>query len=620
MELIAYINVLQRRWKLTLLIFSVVILLSIFGSSFYSPNYQAETRLRVIPPLGGSLENPYYQTTFASRLMNTYAQIASSELVLNELKEKLELRTLPEINVTIIPDSEIIQIIVSSSDPSLAAKTANALAELTISKQKTAIENSAISEGLSIFTRRIEEMKSELEIAKKEHDELVLNYSQTAAQLAVLDREIQMKETTYQNLLLALGASNEEITRLGNEIDVKNQEFQELSAKSNEYLEQISLIRQTIQNNQSAYTNLVLRYDTVQVTNLMQVSTQNVQIVSPAIEPSTPTGFGRIFVLGLGVLCGLIVSVISAFVFDNLDTRIYSPKQIEDVTGKQVLGNISKIQDAHNGFYLQCESPTFLRDSWKLGIKILKILQNGSIKIILVTSFNSGEGKSTVVSGLAEALAQNNREVLLIDADVRKPQQHISLNYLGKGEGSLNDYLHEKVSSVKDVIQKNVRPNMDLLPSLAESKDPAKLFQSSQLDSLFEQIKKYDIVLFDTPSLTVAPDAYKLATLVDGVIIVAQKRNTTSNDIRALCADLEDIGANFLGVVLNQAPTKRRLNSIARGAGQLSLFKARTEKITLNPFSKISQVTRKKSETKREKSSTDEKLDKRAGKMLNEPK
>ena len=559
MELRAYISVLQRRWKLTLLIFSIALFLSIFGGTLYSPSYQAETRLRVIPPLGGSLENPYYQTTFATRLMNTYAQIASSELILNQLRENLGLETLPDISVTIIPDSEIIQIIASSSDPSLAAKAANGLAELVISTDETAIESSAISNGLSIFTRRIEELKAELEVANQKHDELVLNYSNAAAQVAALDREIQMKETTYQNLALALGTINPEVTRLENEINTKNQEFQELSTKANEYSEQISLLRQTIQNKESAYTNLVLRYDTVQVTNLVQISTQNVQIVSPAIEPSKPTGFGRIFIVGLGVICGLVGSVIFAFVIDNLDTRLFTPENTKDVLDKPIIGNISEIHDLNKrNVHLQSDPPTIHRDIWILCTKILGFLRDGSIKTILVTSANPGEGKSTIISGIATVLAQNNCKVLIIDADVHKPQQHQLFNV--SNEQSLNAFLKGKKNTLHGVVLENVRPDIDLLPCEIESGNPMELFQSPQFNVLLEQVQKYDLVLFDTPSVQTAPDAYRLAMALDGVIVIMQKGRTTRNDIQSLSTYMELVGSNFLGVVMNQAPFTIKLS------------------------------------------------------------
>ena len=583
MELKAYLIVLQRRWKLTLLVFFAVILLSIVGSSFYSPNYQAETSLRLIPPLGGSLENPYYQTTYANRLMNTYAQIASSELLLNELKEKLGLATLPDIRVTIVPDSEIVQIIVQSSNPVLAAKTANTLAELTISKQKTTIENSAPSSGLSILSNRIDELKSELEKANQKHDELVMNYSQTTAQLTTLDKEIQMQEVNYQNLLIALGPINEEVTALRGEIESRYQEYQDLSSKSNEYLQQITMLRQSIQNDQSAYTNLLLQYDTVQVTNLIQVSTENIQIVSPAVPPSTPTGFSKPFVLGLGILCGLIASVVSAFVFDNLDTRLYSPEQIENVISSPVIGTISEIRDLNKqDLYLKSESPILLRDSWILGTKILRILHDSSIKSILVTSSNPGEGKSTVISAIANVLAQNDCKVLVVDADVHKLQQYISINVADKD--GLNAFLRGSKNNIKEVIQTDVKPNIDLLPSLVETDDPAKLFRSSQLDSLFEQVKKYDVVLVDAPALSIAPDAYKLAVAVDCVLIVAQRGSTTVNDIQSLYVSLESIGSKFLGVVMNQIPRRRRAGSNDLNSGRFHHHDTKLGKTIFTPF------------------------------------
>ena len=201
MEMKTYLAILGRRWRVILLIGLVISGAAVYGSKYVLPIYQAETRLRVITPEAGSFGDTYHETTFANRLMNTYAQIATSEQVMNELKEKLNLETLPDISVKIIPDSEIILIVVKSSDPSLAAETANGLAEVIISKQDEVMRNSANSEELNILTDRRNKLETELAQAKAEQSRLVPIYSQTLAQIEVLDKTIRMKEASYQTFL-----------------------------------------------------------------------------------------------------------------------------------------------------------------------------------------------------------------------------------------------------------------------------------------------------------------------------------------------------------------------------------------------------------------------------------
>ena len=87
MEMKAYLAILGRRWRIVLLVWLVICGAAVYGSRYILPSYQAETRLRVITPEAGSFGDTYHETTFANRLMNTYAQIATSEQVMNDLKK-----------------------------------------------------------------------------------------------------------------------------------------------------------------------------------------------------------------------------------------------------------------------------------------------------------------------------------------------------------------------------------------------------------------------------------------------------------------------------------------------------------------------------------------------------
>ena len=281
---------------------------------------------------------------------------------------------MPDISVKIIPDSEIILIVVESADPSLAAETANGLAEVIISKQDQVMENSASSEELNILTDRRNELESELVQAKAEQDRLVPIYSQTLAQIAVLDRTIRMKEASYQTFLNQ--NRYDEMNRLGKELEVLNQQYEELSTNSNEYMQQLTMLRQTIQNDQSAYSDLLYRYDSVLSASYRKKNAQNLLIASPAIEPSKPAGFGRWFVIGLGVICGLIGGIILAFLFDNLDTRIFTLEQLEQITTLPVLGRFPQIHELKSrNAILQSEYPTVHRDYWMLCARLLAILK-----------------------------------------------------------------------------------------------------------------------------------------------------------------------------------------------------------------------------------------------------
>jgi succinoglycan biosynthesis transport protein ExoP len=557
MELQTYLTILIRRWRIVLLVFLVISSVFAYGSNYIPPSYQAETSLRVFTPLAGSLSYPYHEDYFALRLMNTYAQIAKSEQVMNELKEKMSLETLPDISVKIIPESEIIQFIVQSSDPALAAQVANGLAEVVISKQDQGMESNTSSEEPNVLTDRLNELENKIAQSTQEHDRLVQTYSQTKAQIAILDQKIRMKEASYQSLLNQRRQG--EMESLVKDLEVLNQQYEKLTTDSYAYLSQISMIEQNIQNDQRVYSDLLTQYDNVLGTEYRQGRTQNILIISPAVEPSISTSPGRWFFVGLGIICGLIGGIILAFVIDSLDTRIFTSDQISRITAIPVLSRFPKIKGLKDrNTPLNSESLAFNTDYWLACTRILAILQHGSVKTILVTSPNPMEGKSTFISTIATGLAQNNCKVLIVDADLRRPQQ--KKTYQISGGQDLSSFLSDENSKIEDVIQRNVKQGIDLLPNLTECNDPMEMLKSPRLGVLLEKVRKYDIILFDSPALLATPDAYNLAKVVDGVVVIAKWGSTTDDDIRSICNHLEGIGSKILGIVLSQVPVKREQN------------------------------------------------------------
>lgn len=552
MELKLYLEILVRRWRIVLLATLGVACLAAIGGRFISPLYEAQAMLRVATPLGGTSIDTNYQTTYAVRLINTYSQIATSDQVKEELKQKLGIKKLPDISTKVIPDSEIIQIIVQSNNPELAAKTANTLVDILISYQDNAAKSSSLNALNSLATRK-SEVQAELTEYQQQHDQLVQIYAQTTADMAVLDEKIKLDEQLLVAEVVSTNPATKEIERIEEELDVLYQQYKELSTKSNEALQKINLIRQVIQSTQNAYLNLLSpQYDNVLLAYSKQKGAQNIEIVSSAMEPSTSSSPSRMDILVLGMVFGLVAGIATAFVIENLDTRIFSLERLSNVASIPIVGSIPKYdkrksKNINNPLSIQ-------RSYWFLGTKVKTLLRDSSIRTIMVTSPNGMEGKSTIVFRLASELARNQLKVLVVDADLRSPQQH-KLFDLTANHG-LSDFLAGNIENLDEVILKNVRPCLDLLPNLTVSDDPTELLQSSRWKSLLESVKVYDVVLFDTSSLLIFPDALYLVKIVESVLLTALWGNTTSDNIQSLCEQLESVGSRIMGIIVNRIPLK----------------------------------------------------------------
>jgi capsular exopolysaccharide synthesis family protein len=173
-----------------------------------------------------------------------------------------------------------------------------------------------------------------------------------------------------------------------------------------------------------------------------------------------------------------------------------------------------------------------------------------SVKTIALTSCNPREGKTSMAIGLAISTAQAGWKVLLIDADMRKPNAAKRLN-----EGSqygLSDYLTGCVDFADAVSETNI-PNLTYCSCGADSANPIGLLCSVRFEELMGKVKnEYDFIIFDTPAVATVADATIIASKVDATLLVVQVASTTLKSLTRIKKQLEDVNANILGVVLNR--------------------------------------------------------------------
>ncbi|MEG2018452.1 MAG: CpsD/CapB family tyrosine-protein kinase [Clostridium sp.] len=169
-------------------------------------------------------------------------------------------------------------------------------------------------------------------------------------------------------------------------------------------------------------------------------------------------------------------------------------------------------------------------------------------KVIVITSSEPGEGKSTTAGNLAVSLAQSDKNVILIDCDLRKPSLHKKFN-LSNTVG-LSDVIVEK-ESVKNVGFKYSK-NLTVLTSGKIPPNPAEMLGSKSMGALIEALKKvFDYVILDTPPVQAVTDAQILSTKADGTIFVVRAEQTKKDSVHNSISLLKKVNANIIGTVLN---------------------------------------------------------------------
>lgn len=176
------------------------------------------------------------------------------------------------------------------------------------------------------------------------------------------------------------------------------------------------------------------------------------------------------------------------------------------------------------------------------------LLANAKNNVVLITSPNSGEGKSTTAVNMAIAFSQLGERVLLIDADMRKATLHKKLK-TENGDGLSN--VLAGMANVSDCL-KQISDNLYFLSSGRIPPNPSELLGSPEFEQLLSTVSPaYGCVILDTPPMNVVSDALVAAPHTAGIVLVVRDRQTPNDDIKRIIDSAEFADIKILGAVIN---------------------------------------------------------------------
>jgi capsular exopolysaccharide synthesis family protein len=345
---------------------------------------------------------------------------------------------------------------------------------------------------------------------------------------------------------------------------------------------QYNILKREVDSNRLLYDSMLGRLKETSIAAAMRAS--NVRVVDPALpadapyKPSFPTN------AALGLFAGLFLGAAFLIVRDRCDRTIQNPEDAALYLGVSELGVIPSAESGtHKGFYygrkareLKASNPlapasslpdrlelvTFNKSASMLAESFRAILtsilfsgHNGiRPRVIVLTSAQPAEGKTTIASNLAISLAEAGQKVLLIDGDMRKPRLHDVFaipNTMGLGD-LLRDRTTPAAESLKAMIHETAIPGLVLLPSGPPTQAATNLLYSPQLAELIKTARQdYDMVLVDSPPVLNIADARVLGRTSDAVVMVIRSRKTSRDLLKSACQRFSEDGTNMLGVVLN---------------------------------------------------------------------
>ncbi|MCM3630986.1 CpsD/CapB family tyrosine-protein kinase [Paenibacillus glycanilyticus] len=190
--------------------------------------------------------------------------------------------------------------------------------------------------------------------------------------------------------------------------------------------------------------------------------------------------------------------------------------------------------------------------------KIDQIMQNETCQVLMVTSAGKSEGKTTAAVNLACSYAQNNKKVLLIDANLRTPFLHEVFGT--SNSNGLTNVVTDRYE-ISDIIRYTMMTNLFLISSGPSFIDPIELLTSNKMSGLLEELKKeFDLIIMDTPPAMRWSDAQIIASMSDGVLLVMKDGTVKKNQALKLKSMIEQVNTRVVGVVFNNKNKRKVAN------------------------------------------------------------
>ncbi len=366
------------------------------------------------------------------------------------------------------------------------------------------------------------------------------------ARKAVLGKQLNDQvDSIRQSLSINLEIAEATLKELELKLEDRREEQADARSVSGDYLQ----AKREFNQAKGLLKNAELRYQA----QIMDMEMPMVPaVIRERAEPIPTPARPKVTVnMALGVLVGLLVGVALAFFIEYLDTSVKTLDDVESFLETPVLAVIPQ------GVGILHREPSDTPDAEAYRILRTNIEFNrssASANAITMVSGGPGEGKSTTLANLAFTCAQGGYNILIVDADLRRPIQH-SLFDIDNSVG-LTNYLTTDIELDEVIVPTGVE-NLFLLPSGVLPSDAVGILNSQRMSDMITDLKeRFDIILFDSPPILGVSDASVLSSEVDLTIIIVQHRRFPRNMLQRVKSAVENVGGTLLGVVLNNVDTK----------------------------------------------------------------
>jgi len=527
--------------------------------------------------VANAVAQSYLERTYDIRFRSSASLSSFMERQLEELKAKMERssgalaqfeRELNVINPeekTSIISSRLLQLNTEYTNAQGERVRKEAMYGLAKEGSPDALQVSTQGAPLGKLTEQLNTAEQKFAEIKTHYGSAHPEYKKAESEVAEVERQIQQTRLNIgQRIKLDYQGAVDREQMLKKAVAQTKAEFDRLNARSFEY----QSFKREAEADRKLYDELIQKIREAGINAGFQSS--SIRIADRARPPLKPV-FPRTKLNGLlAFLLASMLAVGAAVTADALSVSVRDPEQISKLLNTEVLGSLPAVRSLRS--YRLTPSETMpgkdgkslmrLRGSVRQNLRqyeqAVQTLRNSvlladfdrRLRSVMITSAAPFEGKSTIASHFAIANAKNGQKTLLIDGDLRRPSIQRVMDL--ENERGLADVLAENSPWKDALVQKPGIANLDiLLAGSAAARSPEVI--GPRLDQLIEEATKiYDLVVLDSPPVHGFPEPLRMATTVDGVMIVALSGSTSRKALAATLAVLNRLRAHVLGVVLNQ--------------------------------------------------------------------
>ena len=343
-------------------------------------------------------------------------------------------------------------------------------------------------------------------------------------------------------------AAQRQEDKIRKELSQFNETMQNLQDSGVDY----NNLKRKVENSNKLYNSLLQRREEVNVAS--QANTSSISIVEPAVLPIKKYRPRPKINLLLGLLSGLILGLAFAFLREALDKSVKSTDDLERITGLPILGMIPRVSKSKMKKQLDMIAvkmpQTSVAEAYRiLATNIRLMFRNDEDHVMLITSVNSAEGKSTTASNLACSYAQMGKKVLLVDADIRNASLHEKLEITNKH--GLTHYLKGEIDLVGITQTVKKVPGLYAITAGAYETDPVSLLSHERMSYLTTQgASIFDYVIIDSPPVGGFADTLVLTSLATSTVIVARENEIDARDVKNTISQLRRVKDNVAGFLI----------------------------------------------------------------------